>query len=137
MRWGFGPRIRHPLFADLAATSASSAKGTCIALYGRYAELTQAAVLGIRVTRAIFVLLDESDSPLGEAERRHLWYAFGVPVFGLMVDAAGRVLAYECEAYAGLHIARTVDAPSDWYLPDSAPCECGRPGHRIVPHPVV
>jgi len=49
-----------------------------------------------------------------------------VPVFALLLDRDGRLLAYECEAQSGLHVGP--QAPWSARELESAPCECGRPG---------
>jgi len=67
---------------------------------------------------------------LSEIERDQLWQVFQVPVFAVLLDRNGRLLAYECEAQSGLHVGP--QAPWSAGVLESAPCECGRPGLRLV-----
>jgi len=138
MRLGFRARaqrapqraLRHPFYPGLAVTCATEGKGRCAALAGTFLELAQAAATGVRVRRAVFALNYPGAPFLSESERDRLWQMFEVPVYALLLDRDGRLLAYECEAQEGLH----VDPDAVW-SPDvleSAPCECGRPGHRLV-----
>ena len=62
-------------------------------------------------------------------ERDRLWQIFEVPVYGLLLDQKGKVLAYECEAQNGLHVAATAGEVQ------YSPCDCGRPGSRIQKGP--
>jgi hypothetical protein len=55
---------------------------------------------------------------------------FEVPVYALLLDRDGRLLAYECEAQEGLHVGPHA-AWSAGVL-EAAPCACGRPGPRLV-----
>ncbi|MBZ5618610.1 MAG: hypothetical protein LAQ69_07790 [Acidobacteriia bacterium] len=143
--------LRHPFFPDWAATPARLAGGECLALSGSYQELARAATAGLRPSRAVFVM-HTPDSPfLGDRQRDALWEMFQVPVFALLLDGEGRLVGYECEAHEGLHIGAscpegsaqqpifgTEDSvlgyriPWDRFVLESAPCECGRPGQRLV-----
>jgi phenylacetate-CoA ligase len=42
---------------------------------------------------------------LSEEDRNELWRAFEVPIFEQCLGPGGAVLAWECEAHDGLHIA--------------------------------
>lgn len=56
---------------------------------------------------AAIVVLSSLGGPLLDAHARDvLWEAFGVPVFEQLRSLSGSVIARECEAHAGLHIAR-------------------------------
>lgn len=116
MKFWFGPRIRHPFFPGLHATPAAEAKPLSPALYGSFQELVRAAEGGALVRRAVFV-----SHIVGESERNLLWRRFQVPVFVVLADPKGRVVAYECEAQNGLHV-------SDATAAETAVCDCGRPG---------
>jgi hypothetical protein len=67
---------------------------------------------------------------LSETERDQLWQMFQVPVLAVLLDRHGRLLAYECEAQSGLHVGPQALWSADRL--ESAPCECGRPGLRLV-----
>jgi len=81
--------------------------------------------------RAVFVLQDERDPLLTDAQRDELWAQFAVPVYVLLLDGKGKVCAYECEAHQGLHLP--VDAARRPIPPgvETTPCGCGRPGPRL------
>ena len=46
------------------------------------------------------------EGPLSLEDRQLLWRAFGVPVYEQYFGFSGNMLAYECEAHAGLHVSR-------------------------------
>lgn len=123
-------RLRHPFYPYLRLTPASQASGHCAALAGSCEELFQAGARGVRVESALMVLHHASSSLLGEGERERLWQTFQVPVLAIWLDGEGRVRGYECEAQKGLHI----DSAKGLRIGrlESAPCECGRPGDRLI-----
>ena len=45
---------------------------------------------------------------LDNDDRERLWRRFAVPVFEQLLDDEGRLVAYECEAHAGLHVDTAV-----------------------------
>ena len=72
------------------------------------------------------------DDPfLRDEDRDALWGAFQVPVYAILLDHQGRLIAYECEAQAGLHIAEERVEEVRPELVDNTLCECGRAGERI------
>jgi hypothetical protein len=103
-----------------------------------------------QLARAVFVLTGLRDMPLRDAARAHLWQAFGVPVYELLLDGNGLTLAVECEAHEGWHIqsgiAFSVWEGQLWYRRrrgpfagtglagrvETQPCPCGRAGERLV-----
>lgn len=128
MRFFFQNRIRHPFFPDLAATPAAKARGCSIAVAGTFAELARAATVGIEARRAVFVMSPPNEFP-GMRERDELWRMFQVPVFALVVDGAGRIVAWECEAQNGLHVEAGGGIQGG--MREESPCPCGRPGTRV------
>jgi hypothetical protein len=114
-------RVVHPLFAALPADSAASARGRSKALAGTFCELARAAARGVEARRAVYVLTPESQ-PLSDGERDELWRLFQVPVYALL-KRDDRVVAWECEAQNGLHVALGG--------PEMA-CACGRPGAVVM-----
>jgi len=126
---------RHPLFPHLAPVPARQAQGVCSALAGTFAELTEAARAGVRARRAVFALHSGAASFLSRPERDELWRLFEVPVFALLLDGAGRLVGYECEVQNGLHLCRPLEADASVVV--SAPCECGRPGNRLILTPRI
>jgi hypothetical protein len=128
MRLALRSRIRHPFYPKLSATPAVHARGKRTALAGTFEELSRAARRGVRVERAVFVLTRAGEPFVTDSERDRLWESFGAPVFALLLDGDGRVMACECEMQRGLHIASRT-APVG--VLETAPCECGRLGYRI------
>jgi hypothetical protein len=61
-------------------------------------------------------------SHLTSADRDLFWESFGVPVFEQLVNAAGHVIADECEAHTALHVRVPKMGAS------LANCACGRSG---------
>ena len=125
MYLGFGSRIRHPLLPGIVPTPAREAKSVNVALCGTLEEILRVAEAGARVGRAIFVTHAENEPLLTDGDRDLLWDRFGVPVFAIVLNRKGRVVAYECEAQNGLHVR---DSKGDL---DAAVCECGRPGAKL------
>jgi hypothetical protein len=122
--------IRHPFYPGLAVTPAVKCKGQCASLAGTFRELVRAAAAGARARRMIFVLHEPGSPFLSEHARDELWQTFQVPVFAVLLDRNGCLLAYECEAQSGLHL----ESQALWSagVLESAPCECGRPGPRLL-----
>ena len=131
MRVVFRTRISHPLFPDLPAAHAIGSKGRLPVLAGTYPELMRAATAGAQASRAVFVLTFSGGPALSDFERDRLWETYQVPVLAMLRDRAGRLLAYECEAQSGMHVADVRLVPHDTL--DSSACECGRPGQRLYP----
>jgi len=130
MRLRLRSPFRHPFYPGFAVTPAAECTGLCASLSGTFHELTRAAAAGARARRMIFALHYPGTPLLNEGDRDELWHAFQVPVLAVLLDHDGRLLAYECEAQSGLH----VEADAWWSagVLESAPCECGRPGLRLV-----
>jgi hypothetical protein len=127
MPFGFGRRVRHPLFPALHSSPAWEAKKMNMALYGTFAELIGAADSGARVRRAVFITVHENEPLPSDTDRDALWEMLQVPAYILLLDSRGRVAAYECEVQSGLHIcAQSPLTPDVTTL-----CECGRPGGRL------
>ena len=117
------PGIRHPLFPRLAVSAASKCSHRVSAITGTLVDLERAAARGVRVERAVFVQMDGGDL-LGDEDRDWLWVRFQAPVYAIALDAAERVVAWECEAQHGMHVASGGD--------ETGACACGRPGARVV-----
>lgn len=128
MRLLFGRRLRHPFYPDLVVTPAGAARRGCAAIAGSVPELARAAAAGVRPRRAVFPLYRAGAPFLTAAERDLLWEMFEVPLFVLLLDAAGRVTGCECEAQDGLHVQDGYPGPGTI---ETEPCPCGRPGPRI------
>ena len=118
----FQRRVRHPFFPQLAAIPADWASGVPAALAGTFVDLERAATRGVRVRRAVYVLTRTGER-LSDGQRDELWDLFQVPVYALLMDRDGHVIACECEAQDGMHLP----GPSQ-----ERTCACGRPGARMV-----
>jgi hypothetical protein len=107
-----------------------------MAISGTCQQLAQAARHSVEPRRAVFILQNPGDPLPTNAQRNELWAQFEVPIYVLLLDAGGKVCAYECEAHQGLHLP--VGAVPHRIPPgiDTTPCGCGRPGPRLhYPHP--
>ncbi len=137
MNWPFRYRLRHPLFPTLAVTFAGPRISRCAVLAGRFEELGRAAARGTRVSRSVCVVCGLREPSLSGADRAALWAWFQVPIYRLLLDPAGRLAGYECEALDGFHLGSSVDRTAV-EIPgasfEETPCPCGRPGPRLVEH---
>ncbi len=112
-------------FGDLAAVPAFEPQ----AVAGTLPQVESLAGQ-VSLTHAVNIFRRESDTPLSDAELDSLWRAFHVPVFEQIVASDGTLIAWECEAHDGLHIAPGVDTGS--HAVDTTPCACGRSTARLV-----
>jgi len=121
--WLLIPRsgIRHPFFPCIAAAPAAKARGRPAALAGTFGELARAGARGVGPRRAVYVLTRGNES-LSDGERDELWRLFQVPIYALVVKPGGGVVAWECEAQNGLHVAEGGNERA---------CACGRPGAKL------
>jgi len=126
------PRLRHPLYPALSPVPASEASGLCAAIAGTFPELARARATGARASHVVFPMHRSGGVFLSGAERDTLWELFQVPVYVLLLDARGRVVAYECEAQSGLHLKGRVETAALGGRIESLPCDCGRPGPRLI-----
>jgi hypothetical protein len=131
---GWDRTARHPFFLDVPVTPARNCgRIRSAALAGTYEELVVAGRAGATAWRAVYVWSDPAGPLFTEGEREALWELFEAPVFALLRDAGGRLLAWECEAQAGFHRPEGMDnRPAVPGTLERAPCECGRPGIRIM-----
>lgn len=129
----FRPDYRHPFFPDVRPTPAPLARRNCTVLIGSYAELLKAAESGVQVKRAVYVLHGPETPFLNEDQRESLWQRFEVPVFALLLGKNAKLAAWECEVQEGLHThSRNCEAPRAVRRVETAGCECGRPGSRLI-----
>jgi hypothetical protein len=133
VRIPFLRRIRHPFYPALKPAAASAATANTPALYGNYEELSHAADTGVRAERAVFALKGAAEPFLTGRERDRLWTLYQVPIYALLVDGDGSVVAFECEAQDGLHLKEGYADGVLFGRVESKLCECGRPGPRLVP----
>ncbi len=102
-----------------------------MALSGTFQQLAYAGLRRVEPRRAVFVLQNDGDPLLSDAQRDELWELFQVPVYVLLLDAKRRVCAYECEAHQGLHLPRDIGPRRIRPGLETSPCGCGRPGLRL------
>jgi len=121
----------HGWSADAAAFAPSAVAGTLEQLNGLARE-------GIpSLTHSIIVLRRPEQQRMSDADRDDLWSAFRVPVFEQVIGKSGKLLAAECEAHDGLHVASPDLSMHGESLDDSL-CPCGRKSPRIgVTHGVA
>jgi len=110
------------------------------------AELKTAAQIELpSLSFALVVFTGPSRPRLDFQHRERLWRAFQVPVFEQFCGPDAAVIAHECEAHDGLHLApragaRIVDgelrigsyATGLTALLDTAHCECGEETPRLT-----
>lgn len=106
------------------------------AVAGTREQLLALAEYRPRLTHALIVLARSGEPLTTAAERDRLWRAFGVPMFEQIIDGDGRLLAGECEAHDGLHVAVTGRAWDDYWT-ETGRCGCGQKSPRLhAPEPV-
>jgi hypothetical protein len=74
-------------------------------------------------SHALVVLTREGDALLTEDDRDRLWGRFQVPVFEQVMTKEGTLLAWECEAHDGFHLAGERGTES---------CDCGHSARRVT-----
>jgi hypothetical protein len=79
----------------------------------------------------VIVLSNLRDGLMNDADRDYIWKIFRIPVFEYLLDDNGEILARECEAHEGLHLARAL-APSRDAVVTEQPCACGQSGTRLM-----
>ncbi len=118
---------RQPNFARRAATFKPE---VLAASFAQILELSRVFGERCRPTHALVVLNSMAVPLLDASARDYLWSLFEVPIFEQVLDSAGRVVAFECEAHAGLHLCGTwPDHPFGRTL--SGICDCGQLANRL------
>lgn len=93
-------------------------------------QLYRSGVLSLPELNAPLVVFSHPEcGPLTEAQHAHLWSLFGLPFFEQIRDSSGTLLAQECEARDGFHLA-TEAAAVLHREPVAETCSCGRPDPR-------
>jgi hypothetical protein len=117
----------------------------------RLAELVEIGTVDMSsVDCAVFVLTACGGKPVSDVLRVVFWQAFGVPVYELLVDGEGILLARECELQEGWHPQpyATFSVTDNELIVqalrkkarrtglagniETAACPCGRPGARLL-----
>lgn len=80
----------------------------------------------------LVALLDAEDDPLTEEQVDQLWQRFGLPIRQQFHERSGRLLAYDCEAASGFHVAQPgFRLAAMWDA--TGECGCGDPAPRLEP----
>ena len=74
-------------------------------------------------SHALVVLTREGEALLTEDDRDLLWNRFQVPVFEQVMTREGELLAWECEAHDGFHLAGEKGMEC---------CDCGHSARRVT-----
>jgi hypothetical protein len=101
---------------------------------GTLEQLDALASENISLTHSIIVLEGVGSPRITAQDRDRLWQAFEVPLFEQMIGKGGELLAFECEAHDGLHIA----SPNFHAAPDEideSTCGCGLSSPRLIARP--
>ena len=101
------------------------------AIAGTPAQL-RALPSAIPIRNALIALVRPSDPCLSEDDRTSLWRAFRVPIFEQRLDESCNLLASECEAHDGLHVASPQASPRSGEVLEISPCGCGRTTPRLI-----
>ena len=67
---------------------------------------------------------------LAPEDRDFIWNTFGVPVFEYLLDSQGRLVARECEAHEGLHLAADIENLPGIIVDEA--CACGKSSSRLL-----
>jgi hypothetical protein len=98
----------------------------------RLADYKLTGQLSLPSLSIAIAVLTRLESPLLDTHRDLLWLAFGLPVFEILQDSNGTVLARECEVHDGLHFE---PASSDLFAGDEVTrghCDCGVETPRVT-----
>ena len=97
------------------------------------AQLRRLTRLGLHLQYAVIVFTYDGHDPLAAADRDLFWKAFGVPVFEQHLGFGNELLATECDAHAGLHLA----GEFGHLRLDKKSCACGNPAPRLTRRPRI
>ena len=89
--------------------------------------------LGLQLRHATIVFVYDGQPGLSSADRDLFWEAFGVPVFEQHLGPGNELLAMECDAHAGLHLA----GDFEHLRADQNSCACGNPARRLSGRPRI
>jgi hypothetical protein len=102
---------------------------------GRYEQIE--ALQGIATpTHAVIVIRREWEPGVSSIDRERIWRAFRVPIFEQIVAEDGSLLAAECEAHDGLHIASRKFTVGDHEVERNR-CGCGNKSPRLMQREVL
>jgi len=98
------------------------------------AQLDALASAKLSLTHSIIVLERMGEPRITDADRKRLWNAFEVPLFEQIIgveDDCCELLAFECEAHDGLHVASAKLRVAREEI-DASVCGCGRSLPRLM-----
>lgn len=109
------------------------------ALAGSFSQLRRVSVLLKEgrlhlpeLSLPLVVITKPQEERLSLAQQNELWERFQLPVFEQIRDAAGELLAYECEARDGFHVASEFHPTGIWRITTDR-CDCGSATMRMFP----
>ena len=98
------------------------------------ASLKELGILKLRsLSFPLVVITRDDEARLCEADHERLWRLFRLPAFEQVRDRTGRLLAWECEARDGFHLAAEAPAGLLGITPNRENCACG----KTVPAPLA
>lgn len=127
-----GFRSRYPVRVFAEGWGARAEKFAPESVAATLRQLDALASAKISLKHSIIILEPAGEPRITAADRDRLWKAFEVPLFERVIGAeGGELLAFECEAHDGLHIAspKLTVAPEEI---DASVCGCGRTSPRMI-----
>jgi hypothetical protein len=89
------------------------------------------------VSVAIILFLRPGQPGIADYERDRLWHAFQAPAYQEYHGLQGGLLAWECEAQCGFHIAESIRSTAVPGTLINQPCPCGLDTPRLVDRPAT
>lgn len=86
--------------------------------------------LDVLPTHGLVVFVTEGSHCLSDTGRDALWNTYRVPLFEEVITTEGQLVAWECEAHDGLHLAPGAQAVR--CAVEEVACPCGKPGPRAI-----
>jgi hypothetical protein len=94
---------------------------------GPVEQLRRIASLGLQLRHSVIPFTYDGQIGLSDEDRNLFWNSFGVPVFEQYLGLGNKLLAMECEAHTGLHVA----GDFGYLRPDRSSCVCRNPAPRF------
>jgi hypothetical protein len=126
-----GFRSRRPVRVFAEGWGRRSEKFAPESVAATLAQWNALASAKISLTHSMIVLEPAGEPRLTDADRDRFWKAFQVPLFEQIIGERCELLAFECEAHDGLHIASgKLNVAPDAI--DASICGCGRTSPRVT-----
>ena len=91
------------------------------------ASLRELGILKLRsLSFPLIVITHDDETRLTESDHERLWRLFRLPALEQVRDRSGRLLAWECEARDGFHLATDPPAELLGIAPSRENCACGK-----------